>query len=260
MLARRSRPRGGAKIDASGTLRSTTFCGSIASGHKMWPHTHRPRRQWVLAPLRPLLRQADPHPAGARCLHSSESRDLCRAWIHLPRLTPEAVRAPNSPEFPLARRPKRRASSSSRKRQSVPAPSRQPAPSRPPTQAEAEAAVGPEASLTPGPSPDSRSLLPRRSPAPAAAGNPPPSLPGGAPAGPTAQSPPEATVSFLPRRDRVAGRAERQRQQVANLVPLEEGPAIPLDRTPYLRLDIRRVITVCAFMVVMMIVGFVILH
>jgi len=71
---------------------------------------------------------------------------------------------------------------------------------------------------------------------------------------------PEATASFLPRRGRVAGRAERQRQQAANLVPLDEGPAIPLDRTPYLRLDIRRVITVCAFMVVMMVVGFVILH
>jgi hypothetical protein len=43
-------------------------------------------------------------------------------------------------------------------------------------------------------------------------------------------------------------------------VPLDEGPAIPIDRTPYLRLDVRRVITVCALMVVMMLVGFVIFH
>lgn len=43
-------------------------------------------------------------------------------------------------------------------------------------------------------------------------------------------------------------------------MPLDEGPAIPFDRTPYLRLDIRRVITVCVLMVVMMVVGFVIFH
>jgi hypothetical protein len=37
----------------------------------------------------PLLRQADPHPAGARCLHSLVDRDPRRAWIHLPRLNPD---------------------------------------------------------------------------------------------------------------------------------------------------------------------------
>jgi len=208
----------------------------------------------------PLLRQADPHPAGARCLHSLDDWDPCRAWIHLPRLTPGSCPDIQFPGVPLARRPKRRASSTSRKRQPVPTPSRHPAPPRPPAEAEAEAAVGPEAAATAGPSSESRSLLPRRAPAPAAAANPPPSPPRGGPAGAAGQPAPEATASFLPRRDRVAGRAERQRQQAANLVPLEEGPAIPLDRTPYLRLDIRRVLTVCAFMVVMMIVGFVILH
>jgi hypothetical protein len=91
--------------------------------------------------------------------------------------------------------------------------------------------------------------------------NRPPSPPAGAPsAAAAAQTEPAASASFLPRRDRIAGRAERQRQQAANLVPLDEGPAIPIDRTPYLRLDLRRVITVCAFMVVMVIVGFFVLH
>ena len=44
-------------------------------GHKMWPHTHRPRRQWELAPLRPLLRQADPTPPVlAACTPPGRSR------------------------------------------------------------------------------------------------------------------------------------------------------------------------------------------
>lgn len=118
--------------------------------------------------------------------------------------------------------------------------------------------MGPAATPAPVPSPEPRSLLPRRQPAPIAAGEPAQAPATGLAA--AAQPAPAASASFLPRRDRVAGRAERQRQQAANLVPLDEGPAIPFDRTPYLRLDIRRVITVCVLMVVMMVVGFVIFH
>jgi len=158
----------------------------------------------------------------------------------------------------LARRPRRRASSSSRKRPSAPANNRQTASDRPPVEASQEAVVGPAANPALVPSPESRSLLPRRQPAPVAANEPPQSPATGVAA--AAQPAPTASASFLPRRDRIAGRAERQRQQAANLVPLDEGPAIPLDRTPYLRLDIRRVVTVCILMVVMMVVAFVIFH
>jgi hypothetical protein len=58
----------------------------------------------------------------------------------------------------------------------------------------------------------------------------------------------------------VQGRAERQRQQSANLEPLDETPAIPSDRTPYLGLDLRRVLLVSTVMVVMVVVGFFVLH
>jgi hypothetical protein len=58
----------------------------------------------------------------------------------------------------------------------------------------------------------------------------------------------------------VASRAERQRQQVANLEPLDESPGVPSDRTPYLSLDLRRVLVVCSVMVLLVIVGFFILH
>jgi hypothetical protein len=89
----------------------------------------------------------------------------------------------------------------------------------------------------------------------------PPAPPVAAPASAAATQPrPAATTSFLPRKDKVAGRAERQRQQAANLVPLDESAAIPIDRTPYLRLDLRRVITVCGFMALLVIVGFFILR
>ncbi|HVC38852.1 MAG TPA: hypothetical protein VNH20_02605 [Candidatus Dormibacteraeota bacterium] len=68
------------------------------------------------------------------------------------------------------------------------------------------------------------------------------------------------STSFLPRKGRVAGRAERQRQQIAHLEPLDETPAIPTDRTPYLWLDLRKVILVSALMVVVVAAGFLFLH
>ncbi|MGH7667524.1 MAG: hypothetical protein ACREN1_09500, partial [Candidatus Dormibacteria bacterium] len=105
------------------------------------------------------------------------------------------------------------------------------------------------------------SLLPRRpapgvpeaaetQPAPAATA--PPAAPSG-----TAVA---TTASFLPRKGRVAGRAERLRQQMAHLEPLDETSAVPVDRTPYLWLDLRRVIGVSLIMVVAVIVGAIVLH
>jgi len=75
-----------------------------------------------------------------------------------------------------------------------------------------------------------------------------------------AAEPPLGTTSFLPRKGRVAGRAERQRQQMAHLVPLDDSPAVPTDRTPYLWLDLRRVIGVSAVMIVMVILGAIFIH
>ncbi|MGC1183664.1 MAG: hypothetical protein WBA31_00750, partial [Candidatus Dormiibacterota bacterium] len=69
-----------------------------------------------------------------------------------------------------------------------------------------------------------------------------------------------ASASFLPKKARPAGRAERQRQQQAHLEPLDDSPAVPTDRTPYLWLDLRRVMLVSGIMVVMVVVGFFILH
>jgi len=112
-------------------LRSTTFCGSMHSGHKMWPHTHRPRRQWALAPLRPLLRQADPHPAGARCLHRSRRIGsagslgyTCRArsWAWSRHSLP---RSSNWQDAPSAARHRPRASGH-RRRQVLARPRREP--------------------------------------------------------------------------------------------------------------------------------------
>jgi hypothetical protein len=69
-----------------------------------------------------------------------------------------------------------------------------------------------------------------------------------------------ANESFLPKRTRVASRAERQRQQVANLEPMDESPGVPIDRTPYLSLDLRRVVVVCVVMVLLVVVWFFILR
>ncbi|HVB14729.1 MAG TPA: hypothetical protein VNH38_08255 [Candidatus Dormibacteraeota bacterium] len=161
----------------------------------------------------------------------------------------------------MARRTKRRATSTARKR-----PSTRPV-ARPPVQqsgaAEPEAVIPEqEGSSTPEPvaRPSRGSFLPRRQagPAPAAAASsssPPPSASAAAvgerPAGP---------ASFLPAKGRITGRAERQRQQQAHLEQLDDSSAVPTDRTPYLWLDLRRVIWVCAIMVVMVIVGFFVLR
>ncbi|MHB1640380.1 MAG: hypothetical protein ACYCUD_11180 [Candidatus Dormibacteria bacterium] len=69
-----------------------------------------------------------------------------------------------------------------------------------------------------------------------------------------------ASASLLPRRDRVAGRAEIRRRQEATLEPLDERPAVPLDRTPYLPLDIRRVLWVSAVMLLLVIAGLIFIH
>jgi hypothetical protein len=63
--------------------------------------------------------------------------------------------------------------------------------------------------------------------------------------------------SLLPRKTRVAGRAEVRRRHEANLVPLDESPAVPLDRTPYLRLDVIRVVTTSLVMVVVILLGWI---
>ncbi len=47
---------------------------------------------------------------------------------------------------------------------------------------------------------------------------------------------------------------------MAHLEALDDSPAIPTDRTPYLWLDLRRVMVVSAVMIVMVIVGFFVIH
>ncbi|HUY98035.1 MAG TPA: hypothetical protein VMW47_10535 [Verrucomicrobiae bacterium] len=67
---------------------------------------------------------------------------------------------------------------------------------------------------------------------------------------------PRVTQSFLPTRsERVTSRAERRRQQEAALVPLDETPAIPADRVPFIGSDLRRIGVVALVMVVCIIVG-----
>lgn len=58
----------------------------------------------------------------------------------------------------------------------------------------------------------------------------------------------------------MAGRAEKRRRQEAVLQPLDQSPAVPMDRTPYLVLDLRRVAFVSAALVLLVILGFVFLH
>ncbi|MDA8394571.1 MAG: hypothetical protein M0T72_04885, partial [Candidatus Dormibacteraeota bacterium] len=77
---------------------------------------------------------------------------------------------------------------------------------------------------------------------------------------PQPPAPAGARESLLPRRGRVAGRAERRRQQEAALEPLGEDPAVPLDRTPYLILDLRRVALVSGLLAVLVVLGYVFLH
>ncbi len=81
---------------------------------------------------------------------------------------------------------------------------------------------------------------------------------GSPPAAAVVASPPSG--SLLPRRDRVVGRAEIRRRQEATLEPLDERPAVPLHRTPYLPLDIRRVLWVSAVMLLLVIAGLIFIH
>ena len=112
------------------------------------------------------------------------------------------------------------------------------------------------------------SLLPRRQPAAAprpevaeaAPGEAAGSAGGATEASPQPPAPAGARESLLPRRGRVAGRAERRRQQEAALEPLGEDPAVPLDRTPYLILDLRRVALVSGLLAVLVVLGYVFLH
>ena len=135
------------------------------------------------------------------------------------------------------------------------------------TAQQAEAATAPSAA-PPARAAGTASLLPRRQPVAAPqpkVAEPEPEAPAG-PTGPAVQAtpPPVASAgaqeSLLPRRGRVAGRAERRRQQEAALEPLGEDPAVPLDRTPYLILDLRRVGLVSGLLAVLVVLGYVFLH
>jgi len=166
----------------------------------------------------------------------------------------------------LARRTKRRPTSTARKRGSPPPAARPPV--QPSGPAEPDSVLrDPEVSAAPEPTAtfSRSSLLPRRQsgPTPAAAAppaTPPPSVPPAAAGGANPSGPgPAATTSFLPRKG-PAGRAQRQRQRQANLEPLGDTAAVPSDRTPYLWLDLRRVMLVSAAMIVLVIVGFIVLR
>ncbi|MGH7698588.1 MAG: hypothetical protein ACRENV_07935, partial [Candidatus Dormibacteria bacterium] len=79
-----------------------------------------------------------------------------------------------------------------------------------------------------------------------------------------AAAPPQAAARALPSESllprRVAGRAERQRRAEENLAPLDETPAVPSDRLPYLGADLRKVFFVSMVMVAMVILGFFVIH
>lgn len=69
-----------------------------------------------------------------------------------------------------------------------------------------------------------------------------------------------AAPSLLPKKARPAGRAEQRRRQEANLEPMDESPAVPMDRTPYLSLDIGRVVITSTVMLVLVLVGWLFIH
>lgn len=162
----------------------------------------------------------------------------------------------------MARRTKRRPTSTRHKRPPTPAASRATVQEGGPAEPEAAVLQVQAATSPPEPvsSPAKGSFLPRRQSSPARAEAALPSGPAPAVAATAAAAGPSATTSFLPRKGRVAGRAERQRQQAAHLEPLDDSPAVPTDRTPYLWLDLRKVLVVSAVMVLMVIVGFFVLH
>lgn len=157
----------------------------------------------------------------------------------------------------MARRPKRR--STSRKRPPTPNAARSQVAANVPTPVEAIpeadlASVPPETAVRPA----AGTFLPRRQASPKPAARPPVANPGLAAAAPATSL--SAGPSFLPKKAGPAGRAERQRQQQAHLEPLDDSPAVPTDRTPYLWLDLRRVMLVSGVMVVMVVVGFFVLR
>lgn len=70
-----------------------------------------------------------------------------------------------------------------------------------------------------------------------------------------------AAPSLLPKKSvGPAGRGELRRRQEANLEPMDESPAVPMDRTPYLRLDIGRVVLTSTVMVVLVVLGWLFIH
>ena len=176
----------------------------------------------------------------------------------------------------MARRTRHRASGAARKRPAAATRANQGVEAAAPADDASQAAgIVQQAETAPAPSPapparaaGTASLLPPRRPAAAPqpeVAEPEPVEPAG-PTGPAAQvaPPPPASAgaqeSLLPRRGRVAGRAERRRQQEAALEPLGEDPAVPLDRTPYLILDLRRVALVSGLLAVLVVAGYVVLH
>ncbi len=118
-------------------------------------------------------------------------------------------------------------------------------PARPPAaHPRAEGAgAGSGAPPPPGPAADAGMAVP-----PASGATPP-----GPGPSPSAQV---APGSFLP--SRVAGRAQRRRQAEAQLTPLDDSPAIPLDRVPLIGSDLRRIAGVALVMIALLVVGLVI--
>ena len=176
----------------------------------------------------------------------------------------------------MARRTRHRASGAARKRPATaPRPSPGTEAAAPESDAtpvagtppQAEAALAPQAAPPAHPA-GTASLLPRRRPAaetqpkvvePVPEEPAPVTSAAAQPTPPTVAAP-AAQESLLPRRGRVAGRAERRRQQEAALEPLGEDPAVPLDRTPYLILDLRRVALVSGLLAVLVVLGYFFLH
>ncbi len=170
----------------------------------------------------------------------------------------------------MARRTRHRASGAARKRPATaPRPSPGAEAAAPESHATPVAGTLPQAEAAPAAhNAGTTSLLPRRRPA----AEPQPKVAEPAAAEPAAvtsaaaQPPPPAAAtpgtgeSLLPRRGKVAGRAERRRQQEAALEPLGEDPAVPLDRTPYLILDLRRVALVSGLLAILVVLGYFFLH
>ncbi len=167
----------------------------------------------------------------------------------------------------MAKRPKKKSSAAARR--PVRPPAAGAAPSR--ALADVQVAEGQPPAADPGPPPAEPERLPSAALPPTAL--PSAALPSDLPAAPATgmvvpadgvPAPLRAPVpsrSFLPTRtDRVTSRAERRRQQEAQLAPLDDTPAIPADRVPFIANDMRRIGVVALVMIACIIAGTVIFH